>query len=319
MPTLRELSSELVGHIPALSYLLARKLVNNAWKDVRDARLWSFLVEEDAFSSPAVVTDGAAAVTFGSNLVTADATAKAVWDALGLVIPITERQFRVNTNGPIYNITAYNSITGVATLDRIYRETTQAAATYQMYKAYYSPPDDFLRFESLWNPIDGYPLRLGATSPEISIRDPIRGAQGLGYYLASYKVNSTTGRPIYEMWPHPTSERTYQFISVKKGLDLTDDQSLPVTLNSEVVRERALFHAYQWAMANKGRFPELQGTDWRFMRSDSNRTYETVLQRARVKDEEIFAMNVVIPYTSNYGSPVDAAFVQSHSIFWDGV
>lgn len=316
MPTLREFSSELMGHVPKLSYLLARKLVNAAWKDVRDARLWSFMVEEDAFSAPAVVIDGAVTVTFGSNLVTADATAKAVWDALGLVIPITERQFRVNTNGPMYNIEAYDSITGVATLDRIYRETTQATANYQIYRSYYSPPDDFLRFESLWNPIDGYPLRMGMTSQEISIRDPIRGAQGLGYYLASYKVNATTGRPIYEMWPHPTSERTYQFVYVRKGIDLTDNKSIPVTLNPEVLRQRSLYHAYQWAMANRGRFPDLQGVDWRFMRSDTNRNYETVLQRAKVKDEEIFLMNVAIPYTSQYGSPVDAAFFQSHDVWW---
>lgn len=316
MPTLRELSSELMGHIPRLSYLLARKLVNNAWKDVRDARLWSFSVAEDAFLAPEVEIVGAVAVTFGSNLITADAAAKAEWDAFGLTVPITDRQFRVNTNGPIYNITAYDSSTGVATLDRIYLETTQATANYQIYRAYYKPPEDFLRFESVWNPIDGYPLRLGWTNTEISIRDPIRGAQGLAYYIASYKVDLTTGRPIYEFWPHPTSQRTYQFIYLRKGVDLTDDQPIPVTLNPEVLRQRSLYHGYQWAMANRGRFQELQGVDWRFLRSDTNRTYETALQRATVKDEEIFLMTQVVPYTSSYGSPVDAKFAQSHAVDW---
>lgn len=316
MPTLRELSSELMGHVPRLSYLLARKSVNAAWKDVRDARLWSFGVAEDAFYAPPVVTTGAVAVTLGSAAVTADATAKAVLDTLGLLSPITERQFRINTNGPIYNISAYVTATGVITLDRVYLESTQAAATYQIYRAYFEPPDDFLRFESIWNPVDGYPLRTGMTNAEVSIRDPIRGAQGLAYYVASYKVNTVTGRPIYEFWPHPTSERTYQHIYVRKGIDLTDDESIPVTLNPEVLHQRSLYHAYQWAMANRGRFQELQGVDWRFLRSDTNRNYETVLQRAKVKDDEIFLMNWVIPYTSSYGSPVDAKFAQSHSVDW---
>ncbi len=216
-------AAEMTGHVPRLSFLLAKKLVNRAWRDILDERLWTFTVEEGAFLAPQLVTSGLVTVTLGSNLVVGDATARTAWDAIALdaVNPIIKRQFRLNTSGPLYNITAYNSGTITLTLDRPYLEPTQAAINYRIYRTYFEPPDDFRSFITMVNHVDGYPLRLHWTRKEIDIRDPTRGAHGLAYYFSSYKVKAD-GRPIYELWPHTTSERTYSFVYQRQGVVLTD-------------------------------------------------------------------------------------------------
>ena len=315
-----EAAAELTGHVPRLSFLLAKKLVNRAWRDILDERLWTFTVEEGAFLAPQSVTSGLVTVTQGSASVVGDADAKIAWDAIALAtVPLTKRQFRLSTSGPIYNINAYDSGTITLTLDRIYLEPTLALVKYRIYRVYYEPPDDFRSFISMVNHIDGYPLRLHWTRKEIDIRDPVRGADGLAYYASSYKVRAD-GRPIYELWPHTTSERTYSFVYQRLGIDLTDigtvTDSVPATLNSAVLVQRSLFHTYQWAEANRGRYPDLQGADWRYLRSDARANYERVLQEAKVKDEEIFLQSYVIPYIAQYGSPIDAKFAQAHDVQW---
>ncbi len=314
-------AAEMTGHVPRLSFLLAKKLVNRAWRDILDERLWTFTVEEGAFLAPQLITSGLVTVTLGSKSVVGDATAKVAWDAIALdtVNPITKRQFRLNTSGPLYNIVVYAPVTTTLTLDRVYLEPTQATINYRIYRTYFEPPDDFRSFITMVNHVDGYPLRLHWTRKEIDIRDPVRGAHGLAYYFSSYKVKAD-GRPIYEAWPHSTSERPYNFLYQRIGVALTETggatDSIAATLNADVLIQRSLFHTYQWAEANRGRYPELRGADWRYLRSDARANYERVLQEARVKDEEIFLQNYVIPYIAQYGSPIDAKFAQAHDVQW---
>lgn len=319
--TLVEAAAEITGHIPRLSFLLAKKIVQRAWRDIRDERLWTFNVGEDAFFAPQLVVTGLVNVTLGSPSVVGDADAKTAWDAIALdsINPITKRQFRLNTSGPLYNIIAYASATITLTLDRKYLEPTQTAINYRIYRTYFNPPTDFRRFMTMANNVDGYPMRLHYTRQEIDIRDPTRGAHGLAYYASSYKADSN-GRPIYELWPHSTSERPYNFMYQKIGADLTETgaatDSLPATLNDDLLTQRSLYHAYQWAEANRGRYPELRGSDWRFLRADTVRQFEQILNEAKRMDEEIFLMNYRIPYLAQYGSPIDAKFAQSHDVNW---
>jgi hypothetical protein len=116
-------SSELMGTIPKLSYLLAQKHVNRAWKKIRDSRHWSFLMLDTDIIMPSAVGAGTASVTQYTASVQFDATAKAA--LLNLANPvITKRQFRV-AQGPVYSITAYDNVTGIATLDRLYIQATE--------------------------------------------------------------------------------------------------------------------------------------------------------------------------------------------------
>src|SRR5262245_54950734 len=140
MPTYQEMAAQLVGEIPGLPFLFARNYLSQALDEIARERLWSWNVNEGMIIAPQVITTGSVAVTQYSNSITCDATAQAVLNPQTLINPVlTERQFRKG-GGPVYNLVAYDSGTGIGTLDRNYMEATDAASTYLIYKCYYGPP-----------------------------------------------------------------------------------------------------------------------------------------------------------------------------------
>src|SRR6185437_500585 len=74
--TYQELTSELAGRLPGLSPFLAQRFVERAWQDVRNRRLWSFLLVDGAVVCPPQITAGTATIDQFSQTVTmsADAT-----------------------------------------------------------------------------------------------------------------------------------------------------------------------------------------------------------------------------------------------------
>src|SRR5271169_6135804 len=138
--------SELVGTIPRLPYPLAQTLVNRAWKNIRDMRLWSWLVSLDDIEAPTIITNGTVTVTQNSNQVLMDATAKSALLAVALSNPPLAsptlgqgRQIRIGvtgSGGPIYNIIAVDSTTGYLTLDRNYADSSGSGQPYFVYKCY---------------------------------------------------------------------------------------------------------------------------------------------------------------------------------------
>lgn len=326
MPTLQEMAAQLTGQIPGLSNLSARQYVNQALEEIQRDYLWSWMIGEGILIIPTAVADGTVSVTQYSAMITFDATARAAINASGSTVPVTSRQFRVPSSGPIYNITAYNSGTGVATLDRLYTESTDAAAEYTVYRCYYDPPSqdgvtpniDFLRYLSINNDINGYSIRgkrLYMTREELNRRDPLRGALGLPYYMATYKPTSA-GIMQYEMWPHCTSSLALLCNYQKKHTDLTAAQSLPNQAPIVLLRYAMFKLAYRWAFTNSGRIPELKGVDWRFALAEANKTYDLELVRAKKNDKEIL-LNIFRPgsgWTIDFQGPIDSNFMQSHGV-----
>src|SRR6266705_2940040 len=82
MATYRALWNDLVVTIPRLPPPHAQTLINRAWSDIRDLRLWSFLVGTGYIVTPQVITAGSITVTQGSVSVTPDATAAAALNAV---------------------------------------------------------------------------------------------------------------------------------------------------------------------------------------------------------------------------------------------
>lgn len=320
MATYRQLYSDLVGYVPKLPVQLAQTLVQQAWKDIRDARFWSFLIGQTFLNSPGIITAGTASVTQYSNLVTLDATASAAVTNLSNPV-ITLRQFR-QSGGAVFSIIGFddtipNAI--VLTLDSNYQDTTNPTASYQIYQCYYYPPSsDFKRWESIVQPDNAYQfVDVNWTRKEIDRSDPQRASQGLPYYMASYKM-ITVGNddyvPSFEMWPHPTSALGYFAIYQKAGLDFASNSDiLPPQVSRETLSYRARYLAYEWAEANKGLHQELQATNWLALRSSVDRDYAESLATDEKNDEETFLQNWV---TLNYGGPpwpVDANWMQSHA------
>lgn len=312
----------LVGIVPKLPFLYAKTIVNQAWRSIRDSRLWTFNMAETMITIPAIITAGTFSITQYSNSITADATAKAALSGLANPI-ITLRQWRVSSGGIIYNIINYDQTTGVMTLDRFIQEATNATSGYQLYQCYYPTPtlatgqtltSDFLRWIAVENPINSYWLDPYYTQDEINHRDPQRSSQGLAYYLAAYKVISNI--PYFELWPHPTNQCALRAMYQKRGVDMSaNSDDIPVEISSECLLNRAKMLAFEWAIVNASQFPELRGVDWRFAMATAEKSFMAELLLLKKQDDEKMPMDIVFPNRkpSTWG-PVDSNFMQNHDV-----
>jgi hypothetical protein len=320
----QDYASELSGWIPKIDLLLAQILINRAWRDVRESRLWSWLTGEGTLVIPNIITTGSMTVTQYSAIVVPDAVAGAALHNLANPL-LTQRQFRSVGGGPIYNIIAATdngAIITQLTLDRPWMDATAAGAPYQIYRCYYTPADgtgafisDFLMFVAILNATDGYAIvgkNLFLTKAELDARDPTRGSQGNPYAVATYKVDAL-GNPVYELWPHPTVARGLPYLYRRRGLPLSATRDVPSTLSSDLVFQRALDYGCDWAMLNAGRFSELKGIDFQLLKAEANRKYTTMLQDAKRNDDNIFLENF-LPNLRDYLNypPIDSNFLQSH-------
>ena len=330
MADIQSLASELVGWLPKLPPGLARTLVNRAWRDICDARLWSFLAQDAQVYSPALLSDGTVSVTQFSSQVTLDATASAVVlpQVLNTGAPMLTRQFRVSAAGPIYDITAIDTANPAAIVLTIalganpvgYAGTTAPAASYQIYKCYYDAPEtDFLKWVSFYDPSSGYWLKINKQQRDLNRTDPLRSSQGQPYVVASFKAGSAAdGRPPrFELWPSPTFEKAYTTLYQRRGAELEDDEELPAAVPSGLVVWKALAHGGMWGLANQGTMPELRGVDWRYFISHGQENYDKMLPGVKKTDEETYSQ-LLIRITNRSQWPLDAKFLQSHAPYSPG-
>jgi len=331
------LSAELTGILPGLSPFLSDTFINRAWRQIRDARLWSFLVTDCGIFCPVQVTSGTVAVTQFSETVTCDATASAALLAVSLPSPLdlTALQIRfggTGTSGQTGQVYSIASFTGtnplILTLDRVVMDPTNATAGYQVYRCYIKPVvDDFLRWESLVDMTNGWRLKLNYTSTMFDMRDPQRQAQGLAYYLGAFKGNpELQPKPQYELWPVPTSGQTFYGRFRRQGEDFTDPaDTQPVIIPDELIIERALgWHAYPWVASNMGHFPAFKGVAIGNLMLESKKAYREMLLSAKRQDDEQELQTVwnrghgLIHSTRAFKGmtdyPIDSNFIQSHLV-----
>lgn len=307
-----EAVAELNSYVPELGPAQARNLVNRAWRDIRDQRRWSFLKAETAIYTPALINTGSVTATRGSALVVGDAAAAAAWVVAGAPTLIT-RQWRVGL-GPVYNISAFDGV-NTLTLENAFGEPSVAGSVYQIQQFYYPAPSDFLRWESVVDPISAFAFLLDWTKEELDRADPQRGAQTLPHRMVTYRQHPVTLQYLFEMWPTPTAAWRYPALYQRRGVDLDDGQLFPEHLAPQLINLRTRIHGYEWAHANKGRYPALKGTDWLALRRECLTEYAPLLNDSKRQDEETFIQN----YGRNYMYPAynmiqfGANYWQSHA------
>ena len=154
------------------------------------------------------------------------------------------------------------------------------------------------------------------TRQELNRRDPLRGAIGLPYYLASYIPNAA-GQMQYEPWPHCTSSLGLLCTYQRRHVDLTPAQSLPEQAPIILIRYAVYKFAYRWALANSGRIPELKGVDWRFALAEATKTYDQEPSPNSKKNDKEILLNIYRPgagWTTDFQGPIDSNFMQSHGV-----
>lgn len=350
-----DLTSELTGTLPGLSVFLAQRYVKQAFEEICRKRNWSFLQADAAIVAPAVVTTGTVSVTQYTATVTLNAAASAAVLAqtlTGATPGLTNMQFRVaSVTSPaasqVYSIIAADTTTPAAivlTLDRPLVEGTNAAATYQIYRAYITPPDpNFLGWQTVVDMTNARPLILNASSAKFDLLDPQRLSQGLAFYLGQYRGTMTTsavtgavapnpnvdaGTNLYELWPVPTQGQTfyarYRLRRYPYGDAPTDE--LPAVVPEGLVMARALgWYAYPWAGTNAANFPTLRGMNFATLISSSRATFQEIYTSTARQDDEIamqsvlkigHGLRVTRPFGRGGDLPLvaDSNYLQSHLV-----
>lgn len=294
--------AELRGSVPKLPFAFSRTLINRAWRVIRQSNLWSFNLFESSLITPPLLNSGTVTTIQGVSSITFDPTiavpAIAAWQAANPYVFLTQCQFRVGVGG-IYNIIAYNSVTGIATLDRIFADPGGAGQSYFIYQVYYTPPmSDFLTWMSVRNPVMYLDLELSVTRAEIDSRDPQRSWYQFPTHVVSFGTDqrgagtptpsATLGWPLFELWGQPVTPFTYQCYGLRKGTPLVNPtDTLPFSIGEDLVMARARAYAYEWAEANKSMEPRAIGPDFKFLIGKTMDEYKTLLTLYRKQDREL--------------------------------
>jgi len=343
LSTFQQLYKELTGEIPGLPDPQAERIINRAWKFINDFRMWSWQVISNAqLFVPAVVSVGSCSVTFNSTKVVMNTAATAALNAIAfgnppLASPIlgVGYQIRLGTSmnglnapiGPNYTIVAWDGL-GNLTIDSPYGQTTGTGLNYQVLKAYYAAPflpvtstgadGRFARYLSVVNLLDGYAItgrQLYFSQEELNRIDPQRGGQGDAYILSLRQTNSL-GQPVYEMYPNPVNPTTYQANMVSKGPLLTMTTQLPQVSYAldDAVTYRAKREAATWAMANVGRFKDLQGTNWVVYLKEVDTLWRESMLQCVKEDDEIMPSPKPFVFNGGFSFPLGGEFLQSHDV-----
>ena len=288
-----DMQSEISGSVPKIPWDLAGTLVNRAWRDVRRKSLWSFLLAEANWTSPAIVNGGTVTVTQGANTVVFDATASALINAIGFTpSAVTQRQFRVGI-GTIYNIWAWDGV-NTATLDRTYQEASASGSAYAIYQCYYAAPvKDFETWITVRDMLNFNNLITTTERSVIDQRDPQRTIYYIPTHVVPYQQDqnpnsSTYTWPTFELWGQPNFVLTYQLYYVRRGVDLVNStDTLPPAVGEDVVLALARKYAYEWAEANKGDTPRNAGSDFRFLIQDAKADYDRLFREYRKQDRAL--------------------------------
>jgi hypothetical protein len=322
----RDYCFELTGTIPGLPFPLAQTLINRAWKDIRDLRLWSWLVDNADIEAPNLISAGTVSVTQNQNIVQMDAAAAAALAPFQLSNPPLAsptlgvgRQIRIGltgSGGPIYSIISADFNANTLTLDRNYADVSGVSQPYQVYKCYYAAPaTDFLRYFTITNMASGYSIRgkkLYYTQQKLNAIDAQRGGTGDAYIISAYKGNAT-GQPVHEWYPHPVNARTYNCIFQHRGIDLSDSVDIPSTLPSSILMAKAFSHAAIWAQANVGRYSELAQVNWVMYKQGVDAQFKEEVIQAIKQDDEISPLTPFLQ-GSYFDFPLGGEFLQGHDV-----
>src|ERR1700680_1469631 len=311
---LQDMQNELRGTVPKLPMSFTRTLINRAYNVIRTSNLWSFNLFESSWITPPLINTSTVTVVQGSATITFDATAIATLNAAQIAQPyslITQRQFRIGVGG-IYHIIAYNPVTGVALLDRIFGDPGGVGLGFQVYQLYSPPPTlDFRTWLSIRNPIMFIDMNLDSTRSQIDQMDPQRSWYLFPTHVVPYgldirgigtvNASSTLGFKMFELWGQPIQLFTYQCYGIRNGVDLVNpSDTLPYAIPEELVLARAKDYAYEWAEANKDMAPRATGPDFKYLRGATMAEYTALLIRYRQLDKD-FVDNWLSSRIPNFG------------------
>ncbi len=210
------------------------------------------------------------------------------------------------------------------TLDELYREGTLPSTPALVYRALYQPNDStFDRLGHITDPITGYEFGWDTLMrEELDLIDPRRSSVGNPFRVYFRGFASSTGLPIYELWPGPTVERAFVVNYWSRGVDFASDtDTVPFPVTEELLLLGARMVAYEFAMTSDPDVRKRQSYNiaLQYVRG----MYSTqgqqgarlgLLDEALRKNDGIVARVVRRPRDRHVSWPMDSNFWQSHAI-----
>lgn len=216
--TFRQMYRELREYVPNLPEFLARKLINERYQRILDTRPWAGLRGQDQWLIPNMYTTGTIDVVNGSATMVGHGTA---WTA-----DMVGRQIRPNNQAPTFTILDVID-DHTLTVDSVWGMRTQLNIPYLIVQCYVSAPTDFKEFKVVYDPIRMWRLFTWIKVEELAQYDPARTNTGDAWIVADYLYDGQ-GTPQFELWPAPTTIRTYPYVYVKQGTPLINADDTPI-------------------------------------------------------------------------------------------
>lgn len=317
--------NELKSSVPKVDALFAQKLVDRAWTEIQDSRRWSFLCGELFITAPDAISVGTVSATKGGTTIVLDGTAAtALTAAIASTNELVQRTIRIGAN--LYNIVAPFASPNLI-VEYGYNGPTASGLSYMIYQPYFLAPADFLTWVSVIDPYSPMPsFNTTTTKEELDAIDPQRGCLGQPYKIAQYRYEANLAgsnpplldRYRFELWPHPIAFRQYTALYQRQFVAFSAGLRQPHVIPDSMLMARVRYYAYEWAMANKGKHPELKGTDWMALRTAVDNEYQKKLAQACRQDEEIFLQNFPRSYIAMAGQQLGETYWQNHAPFFGG-
>lgn len=182
LDTYQDCWNKVLLRCPSLSPKLAQDFIVNAFRRIAERRRWSWLVKYGQFITSDVYTTGTVTVVNGSNAVTGSGT---TWTGA-----MQGRQFRVGTSSPIYTIQTVISSTSLE-LDANFGGASGSAVGYNIYQCFFTVPEDFHQFITVWDPAFNWQLYLDVNQSELNIWDAQRANVG-NPFVVSFRDYTTS-------------------------------------------------------------------------------------------------------------------------------
>ena len=296
----------VLGHAPLAGAGLAREWSQWAYDEFCTARRsWSHLRVQSGLSITAS-RSGTCAVTQGLATVSSG--------TLAFVAGDVSRTFRVGTS-PYYTIIGVDG-GGVATLDRIYFETTDAAATGTVFDGFATVPADFARFYAIIDPSMRWRIRFDIPGDWLNRLDPMRqSATGSPRILANATyspVPATLGQARYEWYQVSSAAKSFPMWYLRKAEILTDDSVLvgPLADRKDILVEGALGRCALWPGLENRRNPYFNLP----LAQAHEAKFRDKISAAYVGDEELYWEGMPIAEMGYAQFPFDSAWMQQYDL-----
>lgn len=301
--------NQIIGRVPSVDPALAQFLTQHVFRDIAERRHWSWLTNFGQFIMPALYNTGTVTCTLADDIVVGTGTA---W--LSAPTSLVGQQFRIGVNNPIYTIIEVVDDTHLQ-LDSVWGLASIAGVNYNVYQVYVTPPEDFYKFLTVWDPNLNWQLQLNVQQQELNSWDAQRSNVGQAYCVAAFDYNNLISPPVprYEVWPHQTSQYVYPFLYRAQVTDLNDpNATLPRYIRGDVILEGALAQCAEWPGT-----AEKPNPYFNLNLADRLRgRFDKMVAELERQDDEIFESDVQyaianLPFAPY---PLDAKWIQQHSI-----